>query len=85
MRIAKQFAEQTARVAENTLWRGPKGAQACLTARRAPVGSTHSVFVGIGDRSSLFMNNPYLGVCAVEKIPTTKSPQRSIFVLFFVA
>ena len=43
---------------EYTVWRGPKGAQACLTARRAPVGSTHSVFASIGGRSRLFMNNP---------------------------
>ena len=30
----------------------------CLANCRAPVGSTHSVFVSIGGRSSLFMNNP---------------------------
>jgi len=69
MRIAKQFAKQTARVvkhrASQAVWRGPKGARPvtkgrarALTARRAPVGSTHSVFASIGGRSSLFMNNP---------------------------
>ena len=65
MRIAKQFAEQTARVVENIVWRGPKDARPvtkgrarALTARRVPVGSTHGVFASIGGRSSLFMNHP---------------------------
>jgi len=64
-RVVKHGASQAA-------WRGPKGARpvprgraralaahaVCLANCRAPVGSTHGVFVSIGDRSSLFMNNP---------------------------
>ena len=43
---------------ENTGWRGPEGAQAYLTVRRAPGGSMPSVFGAIDGRSRLFMNSP---------------------------
>jgi len=42
---------------EKTVWRGPEGAQVCLTARRARGRSTSGVFAAIGDRSRQFMNN----------------------------